>query len=116
MEEADALSDRIAVIDNGKIECCGSPLFLKTNYGEGYKLTLSKRNDFNESELKKTLSLHLQKYEIETNAASEMAICIPMEFLNNLPSLLVNIEQKSESIGINNYGISSSTIEEVFLK
>ena len=48
MEEADALSDRIAIIDNGKIEHCGSPLFLKNMYGEGYKLTLSKGQNFNE--------------------------------------------------------------------
>lgn len=29
MEEADALSDRIALMHHGKVKCCGSPLFLK---------------------------------------------------------------------------------------
>jgi len=37
MEEADALSDRIAVLVSGKLSCIGTPLYLKNNFGEGYK-------------------------------------------------------------------------------
>ena len=40
MDEADALSDRIAVISEGKFECIGTSLYLKNNYGDGYRLTL----------------------------------------------------------------------------
>uniref|UniRef100_A0A3P8X9U6 ATP-binding cassette sub-family A member 2 n=1 Tax=Esox lucius TaxID=8010 RepID=A0A3P8X9U6_ESOLU len=43
MDEADLLGDRIAIISHGKLKCCGSPLFLKSTYGDGYKLTLVKR-------------------------------------------------------------------------
>lgn len=37
MEEADALSDRIAVIVDGRFKCIGNSLFLKNNFGEGYR-------------------------------------------------------------------------------
>ena len=37
MEEADALSDRIAVMVKGKLSCIGTPLYLKNNFGDGYK-------------------------------------------------------------------------------
>ena len=37
MEEADALSDRIIVMANGSIKCIGTSLFLKNNYGGGYR-------------------------------------------------------------------------------
>lgn len=37
MEEADALSDRIAVIVDGQFKCIGNSLFLKNNFGEGYR-------------------------------------------------------------------------------
>lgn len=40
MEEADALSDRIAVIANGCLKCIGTSLYLKNNFGDGYRLTL----------------------------------------------------------------------------
>ncbi|XP_010781491.1 ATP-binding cassette sub-family A member 1-like [Notothenia coriiceps] len=40
MDEADILGDRIAIIANGKMRCCGSSLFLKKCFGSGYYLTL----------------------------------------------------------------------------
>ncbi|KAG1677983.1 ATP-binding cassette sub-family A member 2 [Nymphon striatum] len=44
MDEADMLSDRIAIISNGQIKCCGSSLFLKNNLGDGYHLHLVKKS------------------------------------------------------------------------
>uniref|UniRef100_A0A669Q445 ABC transporter domain-containing protein n=1 Tax=Phasianus colchicus TaxID=9054 RepID=A0A669Q445_PHACC len=43
MDEAELLGDRIAIISQGRLRCCGSPLFLKTRLGTGYYLTLVKR-------------------------------------------------------------------------
>ncbi|XP_034039071.1 LOW QUALITY PROTEIN: retinal-specific phospholipid-transporting ATPase ABCA4-like [Thalassophryne amazonica] len=43
MDEADLLSDRIAVISKGQLHCCGSPLFLKNCFGIGFYLTLVRR-------------------------------------------------------------------------
>lgn len=40
MDEADILGDRIAIISQGKLRCCGSSLFLKKCFGRGYYLTL----------------------------------------------------------------------------
>lgn len=42
MDEADILGDRIAIISHGKLCCVGSSLFLKSNFGGGYYLTLVK--------------------------------------------------------------------------
>uniref|UniRef100_A0A4W5PLG4 P-type phospholipid transporter n=1 Tax=Hucho hucho TaxID=62062 RepID=A0A4W5PLG4_9TELE len=43
MDEADLLGDRIAIISQGKLCCCGSPLFLKAKLGTGYYLTVVKK-------------------------------------------------------------------------
>ena len=43
MDEADILGDRIAIISQGKLQCCGSSLFLKGHYGNGYYMTLTKK-------------------------------------------------------------------------
>ncbi|XP_072015894.1 ATP-binding cassette sub-family A member 2-like isoform X3 [Amphiura filiformis] len=43
MEEADLLGDRIAIISQGELKCAGSPIFLKTTFGEGYKLAMVKK-------------------------------------------------------------------------
>lgn len=42
MDEADFLGDRIAIISNGQLKCCGSSIFLKNMIGDGYHLTFSK--------------------------------------------------------------------------
>ena len=42
MDEADLLGDRIVIMSEGKVECAGSPMFLKHRYGVGYQLTMEK--------------------------------------------------------------------------
>ncbi|KAL2090306.1 hypothetical protein ACEWY4_014994 [Coilia grayii] len=43
MDEAELLGDRIAIISQGRLCCCGSPLYLKAKLGTGYYLTVVKR-------------------------------------------------------------------------
>lgn len=43
MDEADILGDRICIMAEGKIKCCGSSLFLKNRYGVGYNLVIAKK-------------------------------------------------------------------------
>ena len=43
LDEAEILSDRIAIMAEGALRCAGSPLFLKARLGCGYRLVLSKR-------------------------------------------------------------------------
>lgn len=50
MEEADYLGDRIAIMGEGKLRCCGSPLFLKNKYGEGYTLSVTLKSMAADSE------------------------------------------------------------------
>jgi ATP-binding cassette, subfamily A (ABC1), member 3 len=38
MDEADILSDRIAIMSKGKVACLGSSNFLKDKFGVGYNL------------------------------------------------------------------------------
>jgi len=39
MDEADLLGDRIAIMAEGELQCCGSSLFLKNKFGSGCKFT-----------------------------------------------------------------------------
>ena len=42
MDEADILGDRICIMAEGEMQCCGSSLFLKNRFGVGYQLTIAK--------------------------------------------------------------------------
>lgn len=49
MDEADLLSDRVAIISQGRLYCCGSPIFLKNCFGAGFYLTLVRRMKYGTS-------------------------------------------------------------------
>ncbi|KFM60328.1 ATP-binding cassette sub-family A member 2, partial [Stegodyphus mimosarum] len=40
LDEADILSDRVAILHKGRMLCYGSPLQLKSRFGSGYRLSL----------------------------------------------------------------------------
>lgn len=42
MDEADILGDRICILAEGVVQCCGSSLFLKNRFGIGYQLVIAK--------------------------------------------------------------------------
>ena len=42
LDEAEIIGDRIVIIHQGKLVCAGSPMFLRTQYGSGYQLTVAK--------------------------------------------------------------------------
>lgn len=46
LDEAELLGDRVAMVANGSLCCCGSPLFLRRHLGCGYYLTLVKSARF----------------------------------------------------------------------
>jgi ATP-binding cassette subfamily A (ABC1) protein 3 len=116
MEEADALSDRIAIMNHGKVKCCGTPLFLKNTFGSGYLLTVAKNESFIQDEFITILTSQAEKYSIDSNIAAEMSVSIPFTQNSKLSQLLTVIENNKQKLGINGYGISSPTIEEVFIK
>jgi ATP-binding cassette subfamily A (ABC1) protein 3 len=116
MEEADALTDRIAIMNHGQVKCCGSPLFLKNEFGSGFRLNVSKNPKFDDAGFKSLLTSSLSKFFIETDIAAELCVNIPFSENPRLPDLLKNIESKKAQLGVDGYGIGSPTIEEVFIK
>lgn len=51
MDEAEVLGDRVAIISHGELQCCGSSLFLKNKYSNGFFIQIRKINPSNESSL-----------------------------------------------------------------
>jgi ABC-type multidrug transport system ATPase subunit len=48
LDEADLLSDRLAIISSGELQCVGTTMYLKRKYGEGYNLIIE--SAFNENQ------------------------------------------------------------------
>lgn len=137
MDEADILGDRIAIISQGKLKALGSSLFLKSHFGQGYTLHLVKNEDFLPpadsvetivgQETRKTKATHdiiIEKFVREAiptaiiteNVGSEVAFLLPYETIANFSTLFSQLKENSGSIGILSYGISDTSLEDVFLK
>lgn len=60
MDEADILGDRIGIMADGKLRCCGSSLFLKNKFGVGYRLSVVKKNNEANPELDAFVTNHIE--------------------------------------------------------
>ncbi|CAJ0942040.1 unnamed protein product, partial [Mesorhabditis belari] len=123
MEEADLLGDRIAIMAHGELQCCGSGMFLKNQYGAGYHLTVvygkSGQNQAAVADVRNTLEL-LRRYcgdaEMQSHIGQEAAFLLAASNRPRFPEMFRDMEANKEKLGISSFGVSITTMEEVFLK
>ncbi|PRD32326.1 UNVERIFIED_CONTAM: ATP-binding cassette sub-family A member 2 [Trichonephila clavipes] len=125
MDEADVLGDRIAIISNGQLRCCGTPLFLKNNLGDGYHLYIVKKEaetNLEKENIQNTVTSFITKHVASAYLASEskreLHYILPISELRkgSFEKLFCALESSMPSLGIASYGIKNTTLEEVFLK
>ncbi|XP_072051924.1 LOW QUALITY PROTEIN: phospholipid-transporting ATPase ABCA3-like [Amphiura filiformis] len=116
MDEADLLGDRIAIMANGQLLCSGSSLFLKNRFGEGYHLTLVKNPKCDVSMVTDLIKKYVPNAELENTAAAEVDYILPRESTPSFKQLFTEIEGNRETLGVDSFGVSITTLEEVFMK
>jgi len=113
MDEADLLGDRIAIMAEGELKCCGSSLFLKDQFGAGYLLTMVKGANANVSTIKKLISESVSNATLQSNVGTEIAFKLPTSALPKFAKLFRSLDSSPD---VAQYGISVTTLEEVFLQ
>ncbi|XP_060028826.1 phospholipid-transporting ATPase ABCA3-like isoform X2 [Erinaceus europaeus] len=116
MDEADVLGDRIAIMVKGTLRCCGSSLFLKKLYGVGYHIVMVKEPHCNVEEISELIHCHISVATLEKNAVNELSFILPKEYTHRFEVLFTDLEKRQKELGIANFGISVTTMEEVFLR
>uniref|UniRef100_A0A4W5LIR1 ABC transporter domain-containing protein n=1 Tax=Hucho hucho TaxID=62062 RepID=A0A4W5LIR1_9TELE len=144
MDEADILGDRIAIISHGKMCCYGSSLFLKKYFGSGYYLTLVKAGDeqmtnqctgVEQRQVKEVnrgectvpvkcldtstvVCRHVPEAVFLESIGQEITYILPYGGAKDgtFALLFKELDLKMADIGVTNYGISDTTLEEIFLK
>ncbi|OWF51666.1 ATP-binding cassette sub-family A member 3-like [Mizuhopecten yessoensis] len=116
MDEADLLGDRIAIMSDGVIKCCGTSLFLKKSYGAGYHLVTVKTKDCDVSKVTSLIQSHIPKAFVESDISAELSFLLPFDESAKFVKLFEELEVKASSLGLSSFGISATTMEEVFLK
>ena len=119
LEEAEYLGDRIGIMLDGKYVCSGTGSYLKNKYPCGYNINFLMNNDkINKSEILDELK------EIDNSATIKVASknLLSINFLymeQNIINSIFEIIEKNEfkeKYGIVNYTISTTSLEDVFLK
>ncbi|KAL5018612.1 hypothetical protein ScPMuIL_004334 [Solemya velum] len=122
MDEADILADRKAIISKGKLRCCGSSLFLKNRFGLGYHLNMVTEPESDQEQINKLVCSKVKGTELRRIHGKEMAFTLPLDQVSSFQDLFTYFEERdggsthAEALGIRSYGVSMTTLEEVFLK
>lgn len=118
MEEADALADRIIIMHNGAVMCSGSPLYLKTALGTGYLLTISHDETFRHQEVLNLVHEYMPRATVKQVIGSEVIYELKDDpgVRANLSAFFKVLEKRQKYFGVETFGISLSTMDEVFHK
>lgn len=93
MDEADYLGDRIGIMGDGKMLCCGSSVFLKNKFGVGYSITFTKASqDTDSNPIIQTIKKYVPDCQILTNVATDLAVQLPLEQVKNFPALFHELD------------------------
>ncbi|OQR74222.1 ATP-binding cassette sub-family A member 1-like [Tropilaelaps mercedesae] len=119
MEEADILGDRIAFLSRGKLKCAGSPIFLKKKFETGYSLrcaTVSSSTDV--FAILNRVQMHLGCKVARLTSKIGLEFCINLGFpeVKDLLRVFRDLEAIKADLGITSFGVSVTTMEDVFLK
>ena len=130
MDEADILGDRIAIMAEGQLRCCGSSLFLKKTYGVGYQLTIEKQRKRKgecgpdggivddssiDNDIKEIVTGAVKDAVVLSNVGTEMSFQLPLGASDRMVSMFAGLEEQQRNGRITTYGVSITTLDEVFL-
>eukprot|EP00062_Callorhinchus_milii_P012447 gi/632959600/ref/XP_007895712.1/ PREDICTED: ATP-binding cassette sub-family A member 13 [Callorhinchus milii] len=123
LDEAELLSDQIAILESGQLKCCGSPTYLKELYGQGYSLRISPKpspagsnGSFDSGLVTSLVREHVPTAFLKEDSLRELTYVIPtIEDKTAYEHLFQALDEKMEQLHISSYSISDTTLEEAFL-
>ncbi|GIY06585.1 ATP-binding cassette sub-family A member 17 [Caerostris extrusa] len=116
MEEADILGDRIAIMAEGEVQCCGSPLFLKQKFGTGYHLHVVKDQKFHLDGLTSLLRKYVPEVTLGNELEKEISFNLASDTNSSFGDMFEELENQKRNLGVTSFGITVTTMEDVFLR
>ncbi|KAM5273748.1 cholesterol transporter ABCA5 [Ctenodactylus gundi] len=115
MDEADILADRKAVISQGMLKCVGSSIFLKSKWGIGYRLSMYIDQYCATESLSSLVRQHIPGATLLQQNDQQLVYSLPFKDMDKFSGLFSALDIHSE-LGVISYGVSMTTLEDVFLK
>lgn len=115
MEECEALCTRLAIMVNGQFECIGSPQHLKVKFGRGANLIINFNHEADVAAIKSFVKAELAGSVLREEHVGNVRFEVPLS-LGWSAMFSVMERGRSELVGMDDYTISQSTLEQVFLE
>lgn len=115
MDEADILADRKAVISQGMLKCVGSSIFLKSKWGIGYRLSMYIDRYCATESLSSLVKQHIPAATLLQQNEQQLVYSLPFKDMDKFSGLFSALDSHS-NLGVISYGVSMTTLEDVFLK
>lgn len=115
MDEADILADRKAVISQGMLKCVGSSIFLKSKWGIGYRLSMHIDRYCAIESLSSLVKQHIPGSTLLQQNDQQLVYNLPFKDMDKFSGLFSALDTHS-NLGVISYGVSMTTLEDVFLK
>ncbi|EQC42571.1 hypothetical protein SDRG_00301 [Saprolegnia diclina VS20] len=115
MDEADILGDRIAILADGELRCAGSSLYLKQTFGAGYNLSLVTTTSDHLADLSSLVVSFVSSAALGAHVGTDVTYQLPLESAPRFPELFAALDAQRTQLGVESYGISVTTLEQVFL-
>ncbi|XP_013358686.1 PREDICTED: ATP-binding cassette sub-family A member 5 [Chinchilla lanigera] len=115
MDEADILADRKAVISQGMLKCVGSSIFLKSKWGIGYRLSMYIDRYCATESLSSLVRQHVPGATLLQQDDQQLVYSLPFKDMDKFAGLFSALDIHS-NLGVISYGVSMTTLEDVFLK
>ncbi|XP_062827238.1 cholesterol transporter ABCA5 isoform X2 [Anolis carolinensis] len=115
MDEADIIADRKAVISQGMLKCLGSSLFLKSKWGIGYRLSMHIDKYCNTEGTASLIRQHIPEASLLKQNEEQLVYALPFKDMDKFSALFADLDIHSH-LGVISYGVSMTTLEDVFLK
>lgn len=118
LDEADLLSDNICIMAHGKLQCCGSSLFLKRAYAASYVLSveMDRSRGATAAPLLHAVQQNVPVATLADDVGQEVTIQLPADNTAAFSAMLRHLETLRGDLGVLSYGMSATTLEDVFLK
>ncbi|GBL88242.1 ATP-binding cassette sub-family A member 5 [Araneus ventricosus] len=117
MDEAELLSDRIALLNYGKMKYYGTTMDVKKQFGGGYNVRITLQSEpslYCKSELVSLISDLPSKPKVTLTSDSEIVVKLHSFHASHCIEFFSKIEEQYEDVGPDCFTISISGLEEIF--
>jgi len=117
MEECDALCTQLAIMVNGRLKCLGSSQHLKSKFGDGYTVIakVASGQSGNVIELCRHIESTFPGSLLKDVHYGLVHYHVPKSPAVSLAGLFSSLELVRERLSIDDYSVSQTTLEQVFL-